>query len=687
MTILKEVSYGNIWKYCLISLLACLSYANTLFGAFVFDDTEAVVKNKDVLLTTSIYDVFKNDFWGTDITSNASHKSYRPLVILTYRFNVLLAGSELNPLYFHAMNILLYVILCLLSFLVFKNLFYTKNNDNSIFLSVLLFTIHPIHTEVVASVVGRADLLASILFLLSVLLYQRLLKAHLLWMLMVVIIIFLATLCKETAITALAVCFVFDCAHGKLFTSTKRRLLIKRCLILVVSGLVMLYIRLKIMNFEGPNFTIADNPAAFSSSIFTRVFTFNYIYVINILLLVWPQWLCFDWSMGCIPLIKDFYDFRIATVIFFWLIITYGCYRFFQSYRYNTSVIMALSFVIFPFLPASNVFFKVGFVIAERILLLPSLGFCFLIVHGLRKLVRGLNLDKEKIHFLFYGICVIYFLRTVQRNTDWLTEKNLFISALDVCPLNAKVHYNVGKVAADNNEHRLAIEEYKKAIELNPLYEQAMNNLANLLRDERKFEEAEVLLRRALNIRPNFAAAWMNLGIVLTNLNRSVEAEECYLTAITYRKKYPDCYYNLGNLYLDAKRNDDALKAWGKAVLFRPTHTAAWSNMLVLLDSLRQYDQVLELGQNALMYNPTSAAIHFSIANTLGKVQQFEKAEKHFLEALNLSPNNALYFSNLGVLYHRWRQPNKAIEMYRKSLQIDPKMKTAENNLRKLINM
>jgi Tfp pilus assembly protein PilF len=80
-------------------------------------------------------------------------------------------------------------------------------------------------------------------------------------------------------------------------------------------------------------------------------------------------------------------------------------------------------------------------------------------------------------------------------------EERLFASALDVCPLNAKVHYNIAKIAGDNNNKVLALYEYRKAIDLNPNYEQAMNNLANLLREDKKFEEAEVLLRRALDVR------------------------------------------------------------------------------------------------------------------------------------------------------------------------------------------
>lgn len=101
----------------------------------------------------------------------------------------------------------------------------------------------------------------------------------------------------------------------------------------------------------------------------------------------------------------------------------------------------------------------------------------------------------------FYITCAILAARTIQRNFQWVNEEVLFNSALEVCPQNAKVHYNIAKIAADNNNKQLALSEYRKAIELNSEYEQAMNNLANLLREDKQFEEAEVLLRKALEVR------------------------------------------------------------------------------------------------------------------------------------------------------------------------------------------
>lgn len=118
-----------------------------------------------------------------------------------------MANSKLDALYFHAVNILLYAILCIVSLPTFQVLLKNKFDeigDDTAFLSSLLFTVHPIHAEVVASIVGRADILSSILFFISFLLYKRTVhRRSFVYLCIVILCIAAATLCKETAITAL----------------------------------------------------------------------------------------------------------------------------------------------------------------------------------------------------------------------------------------------------------------------------------------------------------------------------------------------------------------------------------------------------------------------------------------------------------------------------------------------------
>lgn len=69
-------------------LAALLVFSNSLKGDFVHDDLAAIVHNPDVNGDNPVMHVFHNDFWGTPLKSDQSHKSYRPLTTLLFRFVV-----------------------------------------------------------------------------------------------------------------------------------------------------------------------------------------------------------------------------------------------------------------------------------------------------------------------------------------------------------------------------------------------------------------------------------------------------------------------------------------------------------------------------------------------------------------------------------------------------------------------
>lgn len=124
---------------------------------------------------------------------------------------------------------------------------------------------------------------------------------------------------------------------------------------------------------------------------------------------------------------------------------------------------MGLTVLICPFLPASNIFFNVGFVLAERILYIPSAGYCLLIIIGLQKLSARFSLSKTLL-LAYVTLIILLFVRSWIRSSQWRNERLLFRSALNVCPLNAKVHYNIAKNAADARNVDLAKLEYQEAL-------------------------------------------------------------------------------------------------------------------------------------------------------------------------------------------------------------------------------
>ncbi|KAK1341963.1 hypothetical protein QTO34_016715 [Cnephaeus nilssonii] len=649
------------WAKLVVGFVSLLCFARSYDGEFVFDDSEAIVNNKDLRAETPLGDLWHHDFWGSRLSSNTSHKSYRPLTVLTFRINYYLSGG-FHPVSFHVVNILLHAGISVLMVDVFSVLFgglqYTSRGrrlnlaPRSSLLAALLFAVHPVHTECVAGVVGRADLLGALFFLLSFLGYCRAFRESnkegthsTFWVLLSILLGAVAMLCKEQGITVLGLNAVFDIlVIGKLnvLEIVQKALhkdkslenigvlrnggLLFRMTLLALGGAGVLYVRWKIMGTGPPPFTEVDNPASFADSM----------------------------------VVRDPY--------------------------------LGLGFLVIPFLPASNLFFRVGFVVAERVLYLPSAGYCMLLTLGcgaLSNIHRGRYWPggcpsqpdgrMRLIAALVLGILFINTLRCILRSGEWRSEEQLFRSALSVCPLNAKVHYNVGKNLADKGNQTAAIRYYREAVRLNPKYVHAMNNLGNILKERNELQEAEELLSLAVQIQPDFAAAWMNLGIVQNSLKRFEAAEHSYRTAIRHRRKYPDCYYNLGRLYADLNRHVDALNAWRNATVLKPEHSLAWNNMIILLDNTGNLAQAEAVGREALELIPNDHSLMFSLANVLGKSQKYKESEAYSSKQLKLIqiPQVTMAIwkwlgTLLAVLYHRWGHLDLAKKHYEISLQLDP---------------
>ncbi|XP_036999256.1 protein O-mannosyl-transferase TMTC4 isoform X3 [Artibeus jamaicensis] len=644
-----------------VGFISLICFARSYDGDFVFDDSEAIVNNKDLQAETPLGDLWYHDFWGSRLSSNTSHKSYRPLTVLTFRVNYYLSGG-FHPMSFHMVNILLHSGISVLMVDVFSVLFgglqYSSKGrrlnlaPRSSLLAALLFAVHPVHTECVAGVVGRADLLGALFFLLSFLGYCKALRESnkegpysTFWVLLSILLGAMAMLCKEQGITVLGLNAVFD--------------------ILVIGKLNILEIVQKVLHKDKLLETI----------------NYNYYYSLNAWLLLCPWWLCFDWSMGCIPLIKSGGDWRVIALAALWFcLIGLICQALCSEDSHKRRVLtLGLGFLIIPFLPASNLFFRVGFVVAERVLYLPSAGYCVLLTFGFGALSKHTK-KKKLITALVLGILFINMLRCMIRSGEWRNEEKLFQSALSVCPLNAKVHYNVGKNLADKGNQTAAIRYYREAVRLNPKYVHAMNNLGNILKERNELQEAEELLSLAVQIQPDFAAAWMNLGIVQNSLKRFEAAERSYRTAIKHRRKYPDCYYNLGRLYADLNRHADALNAWRNATVLKPEHSLAWNNMIILLDNTGNLAQAEAVGREALELIPNDHSLMFSLANVLGKSQKYKESEALFLKAIKVHPNAASYHGNLAVLYHRWGHLDLAKKHYEISLRLDPTASGTKEN-------
>lgn len=322
-----------------------------------------------------------------------------------------------------------------------------------------------------------------------------------------------------------------------------------------------------------------------------------------------------DWTMGTINLIESITDIRNLTTIAFYIILAKLSIKCLLNHRERDRniLIMSLSLIVFPFLPASNLFFPVGFVIAERILYLPSMGFIMLISYGwyllscklrntnpnLGNLSKQLYWSKSLLHGSLVILLLSFSARTWLRNYDWTSEYTIFTAGLKVCQTNAKLYNNVGHVFESQGKYREALEYFLKASTIQPddlgsqmnvgrtynhleMYDLAEQylltaksllprpktgqqyqariapshlsvfvNLANLIsRNNSRLEEADSLYRQAISMRSDYTQAYINRGDILIKLNRTREAQEVYEKALQIDPTNPDIYYNVSQVII-----------------------------------------------------------------------------------------------------------------------------------------
>ena len=548
-----------------------------------------------------------------------------------------------------------------------------------------MFGCHPVHVEPVLSVVGRADLLYTSLFLASALINihwsptssgKLITKYSLL-----AVISGISMLCKEQGILFIVFLLLTQLAQTgfrkeKLFT----RNFVVFSLYIGTTLTFLATVRMAVMNFQTPTFQKHDNPAAFIENVSERILNFNYIYLMNIIILIYPYWLCFDWAMQCLSSVTFSNLGSISLLIAFWITVAGLAFKAIKCQKLE---FLAFSLLIVPFALSMNVVVYVGFVIGERNLYLSVAGISLFTCKGFIRLQSRHNLYINRtLSMLMLIMLTSFSAKSYSRSLEWRTELELFQSGLKVCYNNAKVHYNVAKKLADNNQVETAVVCYKESIRLQPDYEHAFNNLGNLMKMRKQFSEAETLLSRATQINPKFAAAFMNLGIVQMSRGKLDTAEESYQRALNLRHVYPDCEYNLANLYLKQRKLKLAETRFRLATEHK--HELAFLNLIILLDEQSKLNQAEEVVIEARKYFPSNPEFVFQQANILGQLKKFEESEELYLLAISMK-NSALYWSNLGVLYHLWNKTDKAIQAYNTALEIDSSHPSARVNRDRLL--
>ncbi|KAF9411523.1 hypothetical protein HW555_009715, partial [Spodoptera exigua] len=371
-----------------------------------------------------------------------------------------------------------------------------------------------------------------------------------------------------------------------------------RTIKVVVSLALLVCLRLALLQGTWPSFSPQDNPAAFHPSFFVRLMTFCYLAAFNWWLLLCPWTLSHDWQMGSVPLITSGWDPRnLLTCAAFGALLVL-CYRFIADLEVqkHTPAVIGVLLMVLPFVPASNLLVTVGFVIAERVLYIPSVGSVIITAYGVQ--LMWCSKPGTKV-YLAIGLAVLAasgVARTHRRNAEWRDRATLLRADLVTLPQNAKLHYNLANFLRETEQQDSAIKHYKEA----------------------------------LRLWPSYASAHNNIGTLVSGMEN---AEHHFLQAIKFNKYHVNAHYNLGKLYKKSGRMQQAVTMLEKCIWLQPRFVQAHVELL----SLKTENEKQRILRRLVDLEPSNWEHYVLYGDWLRSRGLPAPAAKYYLEATRLS--------------------------------------------------
>eukprot|EP00940_MAST-03C_sp_MAST-3C-sp2_P000540 g540.t1 len=512
----------SVVGYAIVATVALLAYENVGDCDFVFDDHLAIRTNPDVDVarTPRWTDTLRHDFWGKDLRAPDSHKSWRPITILSFRWNHYF--SEMRASHYHATNAALHALVSIAVVPLERLVFSSPSSSSSSFVrsnvpgivAGLVFAVHPVHTEAVTGVVGRGDVLCALFLLGAFFAHRGTLHATAL------ALVACATLSKETGLAGLGLLVVDDVAT-MLLLRERPRALVRRWIAYVAFFFGYVLLRSHLTDAAASLETSelvrkTENPFAFARGTSWFLST-AYLHARYAYLLVWPAELCAEYSFDCVPLVETWTDPRNALSI--------ACYAGGLALlgrallRRDRGTIVCLAFIVIPMLPASNIFMRVGTLIAERLLYVPSIGYCLLLSRGLDALGRD---GRRRLFWacLWLGLSVMVF-RTRARNVEWRTDEKLFESAVRVCPRSSKMQLMLGQIRLTQGRVEDALARFERSRDIDPDYCDVDLKFGDAYIARQDLGRAVHHYRRALDCKFTTKKAWTSLTTLWGALRRA----------------------------------------------------------------------------------------------------------------------------------------------------------------------
>ena len=642
-----------------VAAIAAATYGNTLSGGFVWDDVALVLNDSRLNSTESLPDMLSSDLF--DVTGDGGgYGYYRPIVTLTYGADAWLWGR--NPAGFHATNVILHALVSLLVLALGWRILRLRS---AAALAAMLFAAHPIHTESVAWISGRTDLLATALVLAAWLLHLRGLESsdavrRRLHVGLATATFLLALLAKEMAVVYPLLWFIGQ-AHGHGW----RRAVRSTVPYFAAVGAYLL-LRFGFFGVEAP-------PAAGQSM---------GVYLATAVTTLWRYIGMLVWPMPMSAYIQNPWieapNLATAVAAAASLLVGGGLWIY---RKHPLSWITAGIFL--SLLPLANVWRiaspeDMGFTIAERFLYLPSVLFCWAVAG----LVVALPRMRKPAAIAMVVATAACMWIAGQRNVVWASDRSLFEATVIQSPTAPLLHARLGVIYSLADEHDRAIASLSRARGLH--LESSGGDDPGLLHDLALAYRRAGRPEDALALLPTDDGSPRSQIAIAENLRAMGRVEEAGRHSQRAYAAAPDSLeaaLSAGMAKLEQGDHRGALSIFEGARLRHPGNAAV---LLCLGDTHRalgHLEAALAAYREAVQVAPDLAAAHAGLGAALMLSGQQRAAQTHFERALSLDPELADARIALAGSVAEQGDLVRARELLRAAIASDPDNADARFNL------
>ena len=594
----------------------------------------------------------------------------------------------------HFVNVLLYTLTVIVLYASLENLFGKNNSDKWYlslpFLAALLFLAHPIHTEVVANIKGRDEILSLLGALLTTLLVVKYVHNQKAYFLIISFISFLfALFSKEVAVTFLLIIPLI--IYFFIEKEKKGKLIFITIIPLAIASLIYFYVRGKViggMSFEPGQELMNNSFLGMATS--EKYATIFYTLLLYIKLLIFPHPLTYDYYPYHVPIMNWGGILPILSIIIY---LGIGIYALI-GLKKKRIVSFGILFFLIVLSPMSNIFFPIGVFMNERFVYAASIGFviilAYIITNKFPQWIKGENI----IVAVFISIMVLYSVKTISRNRVWKNDLTLFTHDVKISDNSAKSNTSAGgklieeAIKPKNKDIRIecldqAMFYLKRAIKIHPKYSDAFLLLGNAQWERyRSLDSTFKYYNEILKQTPKFDLVYSN--IFETNMNsvfNKPKLADQNIKILHQLEKYnPDNFhikYYLGRIYGRYKNNlEISVKYLERAADINPNDLAVYKDLGVAYGISKNYEKSAKALYKATELDALDPVLKINLAMTLINLGKKDEA----LVVMNTSYNmdytkeNANTLINLGYLYKNLGNNKKARECFLKAQELNPEL-------------